>query len=314
MSIYDTIIIGEIMNILKKCLLCPKNCGVNRYEKVGFCGINEKIKVALAKPFFYEEPPISGKNGSGTIFFSGCNLKCCFCQNMVISKYNKGKTISINRLAEIMIELQKQRVHNINLVTPTMYIPQIIKAIKKARILGLNIPIVYNSSGYENVDAIKLLDGYIDIYLPDFKYFDDKLAIKYSKVNNYVENAKLAINEMIRQTGPCVFTDDGLIKKGTIIRHLMLPTLKEDTKKILEYLYNKYHDDIYISIMNQYTPNKYVTFNELKEPIKEQDYDEIIDYAINLGIKNAFCQIGNTISESFVPEFNFEGIKKITLN
>ena len=299
------------MNPLKKCMLCPRNCMVNRYETRGFCGCDNNIRIALAKLFFYEEPPISGNNGSGTIFFSGCNLKCCFCQNMEISRFNKGKKISITRLAEIMLELQKQRAHNINLVTPTMYIPQIIKAIKKAKQMGLIIPIIYNSSGYENVEAIKLLDGYIDVYLPDFKYFNDELAMKYSKANNYLKNTKLAINEMVRQTGPCVFNTDGLIKKGTIVRHLMLPSLKNDTKKILDYLYKTYHDDIYISIMNQYTPNKYVTFNELKEPIKETDYDEIIDYALDIGITNAFCQYGGTVSESFIPEFNFEGIKKL---
>ena len=299
------------MNLYKKCMLCPRMCKVNRYKELGFCKCNNKIKVSLAKLFFYEEPPISGINGSGTIFFSGCNLKCCFCQNMEISMFNKGKTITIKRLAEIMIELQEKQAHNINLVTPTMYIPSIIKAIKKAKKNGLNIPIIYNSSGYERVDAIKLLDGLIDVYLPDFKYFDNKLSSKYSGANNYVENAKLVIDEMVKQTGLCIFDKNGLIKKGTIIRHLMLPNLSEDTKKILDYLYNNYHDDIYISIMNQYTPNKYVKFNELKNPIKKNDYEEIIDYAIDLGITNAFCQMEETVSESFVPEFNFEGIKKL---
>ena len=298
------------MNLYKKCMLCPRKCKVNRYKNTGFCGLNYKIKVALAKPFFYEEPPVSGNNGSGTIFFSGCNLKCCFCQNMKISKYNKGKYISIKRLAEIMLELQKKHVHNINLVTPTMYIPSIIKAIKKAKKMGLTIPIIYNSSGYENIDAIKLLNGYIDIYLPDFKYFDDKLANKYSKANNYLLNAKLSLKEMVRQTGPCIFDKNGLIKKGTIVRHLMLPNYKDDTKRILDYLYQTYHDNIYISIMNQYTPNEYVEFKELKKPIEEKDYDEIIAYALDIGIKNAFCQVGGTVSESFIPEFNYEGIKE----
>ena len=299
------------MNYYRKCTLCPRMCNVNRYKELGFCKCNNQIKIALAKLFFYEEPPISGINGSGAIFFSGCNLKCCFCQNMEISNFNKGKSITITRLAEIMIELQMQGAHNINLVTPTMYIPSIIKAIKKAKKQGLNIPIIYNSSGYEVVDAIKLLDGYIDVYLPDFKYFDNELALKYSKAKNYVENTKIAINEMIKQTGPCVFDENGLIKKGTIVRHLMLPTHEDDTKKILNYLYQQYQDKIYISIMNQYTPNRYVKHKELKFPLKENNYNKIIDYAINLGITNAFCQTGGTVSESFVPEFNFEGIKKI---
>ena len=283
---------------------------INRYKTKGFCGLNNNIQVSLAKPFFYEEPPISLLNGSGTIFFTGCNLKCCFCQNIEISKFNKGKTITIKRLAEIMLELQNKQVHNINLVTPTMYIPSIIKAIKKAKKMGLNIPIIYNSSGYENVEIIKLLDGLIDIYLPDFKYYDNNLAFKYSKVKDYVENTKSAIDEMIRQTGPCEFDKNGGIKKGTIVRHLMLPNMKDDTKKILKYLYQTYHDNIYLSIMNQYTPNKYVEFKELKKPVSTKDYNEIIDYAVSLGITNAFCQIGDTVSESFIPEFNFEGIKK----
>lgn len=292
-------------------MLCPRMCKINRYKDLGFCKCSNKIKIALAKVFLYEEPPISGTKGSGTIFFSGCNLKCVFCQNMEISRFNKGKTVTITRLSEMMLELQEKGAHNINLVTPTMYIPSIIKAIKKAKKGGLTIPIIYNSSGYENVNAIKLLAGYIDVYLPDFKYFNNKLAMKYSKANNYLENAKLAIDEMIRQTGPCIFDENGMIKKGTIVRHLMLPSHKDDTKKVLKYLYQSYHNKIYLSIMNQYTPNKYVNFKELKNPLKEEEYNEIIDYAVNIGIINAFCQVGGTASESYIPEFNFEGIKKI---
>ena len=273
--------------------------------------MDNNIHVALAKPFFYEEPPISGTNGSGAIFFSGCNLKCCFCQNMEISSFNKGMKVSITRLAEIMLELQKKNVHNINLVTPTIFIPSIAKAIKKARIMGLSIPIIYNSSGYENVEALKLLDGLIDVYLPDFKYFDNEYAIKYSKAPNYKENAMKAIEEMVRQVGKCRFDDNGMITKGVIVRHLMLPGLTNDTKDILKYLYDTYNDDIFISIMNQYTPNKYVKFDELKKTINKKDYDDIVLYALDLGINNAFCQVDGTISESFVPSFNYEGVKKL---
>ena len=298
------------MNILKDCTLCPRNCHVNRYQTKGFCGLNNKIKIALAKPFFYEEPPISGTNGSGTIFFSGCNLKCCFCQNMDISFSNKGKEISITRLAEIMLELQNKKVHNINLVTPTMYIPLIIKAIKKAKKNGFAIPIIYNSSGFENKDTLKLLDGYIDVYLPDFKYFDNNYALKYSKCPNYQENAMDAIREMVRQTGPCVFDKDGIIKKGVIVRHLILPTHTDDSKKIINYLYQEYHHKIYLSIMNQYTPNSNVPFQELKYPLHKKDYNDVILYADKLGITNAFCQDGNTIDESFIPNFNYEGVNK----
>ncbi len=300
------------MNYLKKCTLCPRMCKVNRYQKKGFCGCDNHVRLALAKLFFYEEPPISGKNGSGAIFFSGCNLRCCFCQNMEISNFNKGKIVSIKRLAEIMLELQEKGANNINLVTPTMYIPTIIKAIKIAKKNNLIIPIIYNSSGYENVEGIKLLDGYIDVYLPDFKYFDNKYALKYSKANNYVENAKEVLKEMVRQTGKCTFNKNGLITKGVIVRHLMLPGLILDSKKIIKYLYDNYHDDIYISIMNQYTPNNYVNYQELKRPISDNEYNELIDYAVNLGITNAFCQVDGTVSESFIPNFNYEGIKKNT--
>ena len=301
------------MNYYKCCTLCPRKCMVNRYKELGFCNLDNNIYLALAKPFFYEEPPISGTMGSGTIFFSGCNLKCIFCQNIEISKYNKGLKVSITRLAEIMLELEKQGVHNINLVTPTMYIQGIIKAIKKAKRNGLSIPIIYNCSGYENIDSIKLLDGYIDVYLPDFKYFDNNLGIKYSKCSNYLENAKLALNEMIRQTGPCEFSNDGIIKKGVIVRHLVLPGHIDDSKKIINYLYSTYKDDIYISIMNQYTPNKYVNDKDLKRKLRVNEYNEIIDYAVDLGIKNAFCQTGGTVSESFIPNFNFYGIIKEVL-
>ena len=209
-----------------------------------------------------------------------------------------------------MIELQEKNVHNINLVTPTMYIPSIIKSIKKARKMGLNIPIIYNCSGYENIDAIKLLNGYIDIYLPDFKYFDNNLAIKYSKCPNYAENAKLSLKEMVKQTGPCQFDNNGIIKKGVIVRHLVLPGHIDDSKKIINYLYNTYQDNIYLSIMNQYTPNKEIKYEELNRKVSNNDYNKIIDYAVNIGVNNAFCQIDGTASESFIPSFNFEGIEK----
>lgn len=299
------------MNLYQSCTLCPRNCHINRTIKKGFCGCNNRIRLALAKPFFYEEPPISGTMGSGAIFFSGCNLKCVFCQNMEISNFNKGKMTSIQRLSEIMLELQEKGVHNINLITPTMYVPSIVKAIKKAKANGLNIPIIYNSSGYEKEETIKLLDGLIDVYLPDFKYFDNELAIKYSKCPNYLENVKKSIDEMFRQTGPCQFDRNGIIQKGVIVRHLILPRMINDSKKIINYLYQKYHDDIYFSIMNQYTPNKYVKEKELQRPIYDREYNEVINYASSLGITNAYCQTGGTISESFIPDFNFEGIEKI---
>ncbi len=297
------------MNLYKKCVLCPRKCMINRYKSKGFCNLNNEIKVALAKPFFYEEPPISGKNGSGTIFFSGCNLKCCFCQNMEISKFNKGMSISIKRLAEIMIELQEKHVHNINLVTPTMYIPLIKEGLINAKEKGLSIPIVYNSSGYESIDALKELDGLIDIYLPDFKYYDDKLALNFSKVNNYNQITKLAIKEMYRQVGKPIFKNN-LMKKGIIVRHLLLPTHIDDSKKIIKYLYETYKDNIYISIMNQYTPvRKIDKYKELNETVKDSEYDELINYALDIGVEKAFIQEGETCKESFIPNFaNFNNI------
>lgn len=297
-------------NLLKNCKLCPRNCGINRYQRKGFCGGNDKVKIARASLHYYEEPSISGDFGSGTIFFSGCNLKCIYCQNKEISTNNFGIEVSIKRLSEIMLELQEKGAHNINLVTPSHYIPQIIKAIKKAKQNGLQIPIVYNTSGYEKKESIQLLKGYIDIYLPDFKYFNEEAAIKYSKAPNYQQYAKEAIKEMVNQVGSCVFSNDGLLKKGVIVRHLMLPTLKEDTKQILKYLYENFRDDIYISIMNQYTPPKEIKVQELKTPIANNDYNEIIEYALDLGITNAYCQMDGTISESFIPEFNLEGVKR----
>lgn len=297
-------------NILKECTLCPRNCKINRYKHAGFCGATNKIKIARASLHYYEEPSISGINGSGTIFFSGCNLQCVFCQNNEISKNNFGKEITITRLSEIMLELQDKKAHNINLVTPTHYIPQIAASIKKAKKKGLVIPIIYNTSGYEKVDSLKLLRGLIDIYLPDFKYYDNYYAKKYSNANNYFEYAKDSLKEMYFQTGKCIFDKNGMLKKGIIVRHLMLPSLKEDTKLILNYLYNTYKDNIYISIMNQYTPPKSIKYTELKESINENDYNEIIDYALDLGITNAYCQMDGTVSESFIPQFNLEGVIK----
>jgi len=297
------------MNPLIKCNLCPRKCNINRYKQLGFCKQSNKIKVALAKLFFYEEPPISGNKGSGTIFFTGCNLKCIFCQNYDISTKNIGKTITIKRLSEIMLGLQEKHAHNINLVTPTIYVPQIIKAIKLAKKNGLSIPVIYNSSGYETIETIKMLDGIIDVYLPDLKYYNDDIAIKYSSAHNYFNYASKAIIEMIKQVGPCKFDKNGLIQKGVIVRHLLLPNHLDDSKKIIKFL-SQYKDDIYISIMNQYTPIRKLKYEELNHPVKKDDYYELIDYADSLNITNAFCQEDETVSESFIPKWDFEGIKK----
>ena len=301
------------MNILKSCNLCNRNCNINRYLSQGVCGANQKLKVARCALHYYEEPCISGKNGSGAIFFSNCNLKCIFCQNKKISTNGYGEKISIKRFSEICIELQNNKAHNINLVTPTMYVPHIIKGIKKARDNGLNIPIIYNTSSYENVSTIKMLDKTIDVYLPDLKYYDDNYAIKYSHVNNYFDNATKAIDEMYKQVGKVTFDKDGMIKKGVIVRVLLLPGLKEDAKKIINYLYNKYKDNIYISIMNQYTPlYKFKFFTNLNNKVTDEEYDEVVNYACDLGVVNGFIQEGETQSVSFIPKFDKTGIKKIT--
>lgn len=297
------------MNILKKCNLCKRNCLVNRYQTVGFCNQTNKIRIAKASLTYFEEPCISNKKGSGTIFFSGCNLKCVYCQNKCISQDNYGINITIKRLAQIMLELQDKGAININLVTPTPHVIGISKAIKIAKKNGLNIPIIYNTSSYENINTIKILNGLIDVYLPDFKYFDDTYALKYSKANNFLETEKEVIMEMFNQVGPCKFKN-GNIVKGVIVRHLMLPYLKEDTKKVLNYLYNTYHDNIYISLMNQYTIIDNLPYQELNHNIKKTDYNEVIEYAINLGIKNCYCQLDNTNKKKYIPNFNLEGVKK----
>lgn len=271
--------------------------------------MTKDLIVARASLHFWEEPIISGTRGSGTVFFSGCNLKCVFCQNFNISSNNFGKKISINRLSEIFLELQEQGANNINLVTPTHFVPQIIEALQIAKVNGLSIPIVYNSSGYETVDTIKLLKGYIDVYLPDFKYFNNKYALKYSKCTNYFEYATSAIKEMINQVGRPKFDKDGMLVKGVIVRHMMLPGLLEDSKKIIHYLVNNYNNDIFISIMNQYTPtNNLNNYKEIDKTVSSNEYEELINYAIDLGIKNGFMQEGETQTTSFIPDFDTTGV------
>ena len=295
---------------LDSCTLCPRKCSVNRNKKEkGFCGVLDTIKIARYSLHYYEEPCISGEVGSGTIFFSGCNLKCIFCQNYDISTNNKGKEISIEEFANICIKLQNAKALNINLVTPTMYIPLIKEALILAKEKGLTIPIVYNSSGYEDIDSLKSLEGLIDIYLPDFKYFDDKLGNDFSLVNNYSKYAKEAIKEMYRQVGSPVI-ENGIMKKGMIVRHLVLPNHIDDSKKVLKYLYDTYKDNIYISIMNQYTPvRKIDKYEELNRTLGEEEYNSVVNYACDLGITKAFIQEGETCKESFIPDFDiFEDI------
>ena len=297
--------------LLDKCRLCPHNCLVNRNrEEVGFCKSGNKIKIAKAYLHMWEEPSISGKNGSGTIFFSNCNLKCIFCQNYYISDEGNGVEISTRRFSEICLDLQRQGAENINLVTPTHYVPLIIDGLKMAKSRGLAIPIIYNSSGYENVETIKLLEGVVDVYLPDLKYYSDTYSKKYSSCNNYFKYASMAILEMVRQQPKCIFDKDGMIKKGVIVRHLLLPKMEDDSKKIIKYLYDTYKDNIYISIMNQYTPIINIDkYEELNRTLSEEEYDDVVNYACDLGITKAFIQEGENCKESFIPDFDvFEDI------
>lgn len=294
--------------LLNNCKLCPKNCSINRNcGQVGFCKSGNKIKIAKAYLHMWEEPPVTGKNGSGTIFFSNCNLRCIFCQNYYISEEGNGVEISIDRFSDICLDLQKQGANNINLVTPTHYVPLIIEGIKLAKSRGLIVPIVYNSSGYENVQTIKLLDGIVDVYLPDFKYFSDTYAVKYSSCKDYFKYASEALKEMVRQQPKCIFDKDGNIKRGVIVRHLLLPGMEEDSKKIIKYLYDTYGDSIYLSIMNQYTPVRKCKYYELNNKIDDRVYDDVIDYAWNIGVRKAFIQDGESQSESFIPKWDFKG-------
>ena len=280
-----------------RCNLCPRNCNVDRESgQLGYCMAPNDLVIARYSLHPWEEPIISGTKGSGTIFFSYCNLRCCFCQNYEISELHKGKIVTIEEFSNICLELQEKGATNINLVTPTHYVHQIIK--------GLNIPIVYNSSGYEKVETIKSLKGLIDIYLPDLKYYSDSLAIKYSKCPNYFKYATEAIEEMINQVGDTIIDESGIMQKGIIIRHLIIPQNIFDSKKIIKYLYDKYQDKIIISIMNQYTPVRNLEYQELNQTIKETEYDEVINYAYDLGIRNAFIQEGETQKTSFIPDFD----------
>ena len=292
------------MELLKNCMLCPRKCGVNRYLEKGFCGATNKVKVAYYSLHMWEEPIISGDNGSGTIFFSNCNLRCLYCQNKKISIDGYGKLITNKRLGEIMLELQNKGAHNINLVTPTHYVPNIVSVLHKIKGKELKIPVVYNTSSYENVGTIIACRNLVDIYLADLRYYDDSLGEKYSLCSNYFETATMAIDEMYRQVGKCEFDENGLLKKGLVVRVLILPGHIDDSKKIIEYLYKTYRDDIFISIMNQYTPINKCKYSNLNRKVTDKEYDEVVDYALSIGVTNAFVQEGEAASESFIPQFN----------
>lgn len=296
---------------MENCTLCPRSCHVNRLAgQTGYCGQTAHITAARAYLHMWEEPCISGVSGSGTVFFSGCNLRCVFCQNHAIAIGQNGKVLTVNRLSEIFLELQEKGACNINLVTPTHFVPQIAEALQLARQNGLLIPIVYNTGSYECVSTLQMLDGLVDIYLPDCKYKSPALSRKYSHAEDYFFHACNAIQEMVRQTGAAVFDQDtGLMKKGVVVRHLILPGQTADSKRIIRYLHETYGSTIYLSIMNQYTPLPHVAhIPELNRRVSEEEYQRVIDFALALGVENGFIQEGETASESFIPDFGGEGL------
>ena len=297
--------------LLENCTLCPRECKVNRLEGIrGYCGMDSRIRAARAALHMWEEPCISGTEGSGAVFFSGCTLRCVFCQNHEIAAGAVGKPVTEERLSRIFLELQEKGANNINLVTPTHFVPQILLALQSAKEHGLTIPIVYNSSGYESTETLRLLEGYVDIYLPDFKYMDPALSLKYSHAQDYFTKAKESLAEMVRQAGSPVFDPaTGLMKRGVIVRHLLLPGHTKDSKKILRYLHTTYENQIFISIMNQYTPLPQVKeLPELNRRVSPAEYERVLDFALRIGIENGFFQEGETASDSFIPEFDERGL------
>ncbi len=298
------------MNKYENCLLCPRKCGINRSTgQTGVCGVSSEIMVARAALHYWEEPCISGKRGSGAVFFSGCSLHCVFCQNREISDGKEGKVISKERLSDIFMELAGKGANNINLVTPGQYIPDIVWAVNDAKSRGMKLPIIYNTSGYENVTELKLLEGIVDVYLPDFKYMDSTLSAMYSRAKDYPSVAKQALSEMVRQQ-PDVVIDDatGLIQKGVIVRQLLLPGHVNDAKAVLKYLYDTYHDHVYISMMSQFTPIALEDYPEINRTVTKREYERLVNYALEIGITNAFIQEGDVAKDSFIPAFDCEGV------
>lgn len=287
-----------------ECNICPRKCKADRVKTFGFCRMGIKPRVSKVMVHMWEEPCISGTNGSGTVFFAGCNMRCVFCQNYKISQEEAGEEYSISGLAEIFLNLQNKGVHNINLVNPTHFIPQIAEAIDISRSKDLIVPIVYNTNGYEAVEALKLLDGRIQVYLPDFKYFDRAAALKYSGVSDYFEFCSEAIAEMLRQVGVPIFDKCGIIKNGLIIRHLILPSLSKDSMKVLDIISQNYSRDIYVSIMSQYIPYyKAKEFTELNRKLTKFEYDRVLGHLQKLDIVNGYIQDRASAKEEYIPDF-----------
>lgn len=296
---------------MSKCYLCPRRCGVDRDAgKTGICGVDSRVIAARAALHMWEEPCISGETGSGAVFFSGCALRCVYCQNHEIASVQAGTEISGERLCQIFLELQEKGAANINLVTPSHYVRQIIPALREARRRGLQIPTVYNCSGYESLESLKLLEGWVDIYLTDFKYIFPETAARYSKAPDYPEVVRAALAEMVRQTGGPEFTDSGMMKRGVIVRHLLLPGHVREAREVVRYVFGTYKNEVFLSLMNQYTPFARVKemYPELGRKVTEREYESLVDYALELGVENAFIQEGETAHESFIPSFGGEGI------
>ena len=295
---------------MSSCQLCPRNCGVDRHAgKRGRCGMTDRLVVARAALHMWEEPCITGEGGSGTVFFSGCSLGCVYCQNHEIAVGEAGKEISVERLGEIFLELQQKGAENVNLVTAGHFLPQVTAALRLAKARGLVLPVVYNTGGYEKEEAIDRLQGLVDVYLPDLKYMSPELSARYSHAPDYFAVASRAIARMAEQAGPPVFDERGMMTRGVIVRHLQLPGCLADSKRVIRYLYETYGDDIYISIMNQYTPLPQVKpWPELCRRLTDEEYEELVDYAIDLGVENGFIQEGETAEESFIPPFDAEGV------
>ena len=291
---------------LKKCTICPHKCGIDRTKYIGRCKSTDKVKIALYSTHNFEEPCISGEKGSGTIFFSNCNLNCVFCQNYEISQQGRGKEIEIEELAEIMLKQQEKGVENINFVTPTSYSIQIKEAIIIAKENGLKIPIVYNTNGYENVETLRELEGLIDIYLPDLKYYYNSLGKKFSKVDNYFEIATNAIKEMYRQVGRPILNEKGVMQKGLMVRHLILPNNIENSKRCLKWLKENFNDKIYISLMAQYFPTyKAKEISEINRKLTPKEYEEIENYLYDLDIENGYIQELGEHEEEYVPKWEY---------
>jgi putative pyruvate formate lyase activating enzyme len=296
--------------LLQRCGLCPRGCGIDRLAgETGFCRAGRDARVALVSLHHWEEPCLSGDRGSGTVFFSHCNLRCVFCQNHSISQAGVGKEISIERLGEIFRQQQTRGAHNLNLVSPTPYVPHILAAIDCARARGFSLPVVYNSNGYETPATVRALTGYVDIYLPDLKYFDPQIAVKYSAAPDYFRHAAKAVEAMVEQAGPPVFGDDGLMRSGVMIRHLLLPGCVEDSKRVVEYIQRTFGDGVYLSLMSQYTPvYRAARYPEINRTVEQTEYAALVDYARSLGVSNGFVQEGGAAMESFIPEFNLRGV------